>query len=558
MKQPSILKAWAFFEHYTLARHRKDGDNVDPKTKKTRSLPGEHDTELFSVWSTPEKDLDGWGIGILLYFKLLRKLSILFFLVGAINIYNIVYYSNDGYKFDGVDSIQSFILRGSAVCKTDETNFVPCVDCTPILWKNDEENIIETSPNNFKVNKNLCGGISMADGVVHIVSLTIMALGFLVLKYTQKLEDKRADERKVSSSDYTVMIKNPPPNATNPEHWRDFFSQFDDSDHKPTLVTIALNNEKLVKTLVRLKQLRLKLNKMLPGCDIKDERVVLNKIKEEKENSSFLQNTVLCACRCCGLFKNVESIFGQVTKTQEEIEILLQQKYTASRVFVTMEREDGQRKALRALDASGMTRRMNSDDINTIPKFDGIILDTKEAPEATAVRWLEISTNLWIKYCLRIATFSTTFLIIYLQFLLLQYVREESGIFWAAIVIRAGNFIVPFILNFLSNFEASSNEGSHQSLLYAKITIFRWINTVVITLWQIPTTRYLSKGPKDLIPSISSLLLVEVYLSPVLRVGDIIGNFRKHILAPRARTQEAMNSHFLGTPYNLGERYTVR
>lgn len=33
-------------------------------------------------------------------------------------------------------------------------------------------------------------------------------------------------------------------------------------------------------------------------------------------------------------------------------------------------------------------------------------------------------------------------------------------------------------------------------------------------------------------------------------------NAKKHLLAPRARTQEQMNMYFQGTFYNLGERYT--
>ena len=43
-----------------------------------------------------------------------------------------------------------------------------------------------------------------------------------------------------------------------------------------------------------------------------------------------------------------------------------------------------------------------------------------------------------------------------------------------------------------------------------------------------------------------------------MRLSDYMGNFQKHILAPRARTQEQMNRQFQGTFYNLGERYTVR
>jgi hypothetical protein len=45
-------------------------------------------------------------------------------------------------------------------------------------------------------------------------------------------------------------------------------------------------------------------------------------------------------------------------------------------------------------------------------------------------------------------------------------------------------------------------------------------------------------------------------LTPGLRLLDIVGNIKKHILAPRANTQAEMNLSFQGTFYNLGERYT--
>ena len=55
----------------------------------------------------------------------------------------------------------------------------------------------------------------------------------------------------------------------------------------------------------------------------------------------------------------------------------------------------------------------------------------------------------------------------------------------------------------------------------------------------------------------SAILWSETFLTPALRLIDIGGFVQKHILAPRAMTQEQMNLNFLGTPYNLGERYTV-
>jgi hypothetical protein len=60
-----------------------------------------------------------------------------------------------------------------------------------------------------------------------------------------------------------------------------------------------------------------------------------------------------------------------------------------------------------------------------------------------------------------------------------------------------------------------------------------------------------------MIPTISALLVSEVWLSPLMRLSDYTSNIKKHILAPRARSQEEMNSWFNGSWFQLGERYTV-
>ena len=38
---------------------------------------------------------------------------------------------------------------------------------------------------------------------------------------------------------------------------------------------------------------------------------------------------------------------------------------------------------------------------------------------------------------------------------------------------------------------------------------------------------------------------------------DIVGNFRRHYLGPRAKTQDEVNAQFRGEPYEIAERYTV-
>jgi hypothetical protein len=72
-----------------------------------------------------------------------------------------------------------------------------------------------------------------------------------------------------------------------------------------------------------------------------------------------------------------------------------------------------------------------------------------------------------------------------------------------------------------------------------------------------PFTSTLSYEKTDLLPTISHILFADVYIVPILKLLNIGGNVKQHILAPRARTQEEMNMCFQGSHYNLGERYTV-
>ena len=60
------------------------------------------------------------------------------------------------------------------------------------------------------------------------------------------------DEAKQTGSDYTVTVKDPDPDATSPDEWRDFFSQFCDHDDKGVAaITVTLDNEVLLKALAQ-------------------------------------------------------------------------------------------------------------------------------------------------------------------------------------------------------------------------------------------------------------------------------------------------------------------
>jgi hypothetical protein len=59
-----------------------------------------------------------------------------------------------------------------------------------------------------------------------------------------------------------------------------------------------------------------------------------------------------------------------------------------------------------------------------------------------------------------------------------------------------------------------------------------------------------------LIPSISAIFLSELVSTNILRLADPYGHFQRHVLAPRARTQDGMNLQMQGSAVELAERYT--
>lgn len=134
---PSLEKAWEYFEHIVLPRcyvdnpkpegytiPSQDGDTSGDMISKgqsqgqnlLRAEPGEHErpTKLYPVFGTNDEDMGDFGIGIGLYFNTLKFLSILFLVVGLINVPNMIYYASDAYEGNGsgIDmSLPSWGLR---------------------------------------------------------------------------------------------------------------------------------------------------------------------------------------------------------------------------------------------------------------------------------------------------------------------------------------------------------------------------------------------------------------------------------------------------------------
>jgi hypothetical protein len=117
------------------------------------------------------------------------------------------------------------------------------------------------------------------------------------------------------------------------------------------------------------------------------------------------------------------------------------------------------------------------------------------------------------------------------------------------------NLGYPQLAKFITDFESHSNESKVQTSLYVKIAAFRWVNTSIVITFITPFTQTLTPKP-GLISQIAAIFFAEIVTTNVIQLTDVWGHIQRHFLAPRAKTQDAMNRSFKGLEVELAERYT--
>lgn len=500
---PSLSKSYAYYEHITLPRHFVGEQNADHV--KRRSEPGEiQETELYSPWTTRSSNFIEWGIGVDLYFSTLRIMAAVLFLAGIIHLPNLVFYRSTDYSpaGKGPSSDLSWSLYGSAVCTT--TEWVACEDCTVAEWATDAEKArIGTAANGRTVVQRLaCEGGGLQQGVVNWVVLFMLTGVLFFLSIYLGAREVRFDEDKTTATDYTIVIKNPPPDAYDPHEWRDFFAQFSEKQYvhfafafaarvltflRVTAVTIGLNNERMLNLLIARRTHRNNLRLLLPkGVDMEDEdgvRTAVAQLVHDRESEprgclwAIFACTALPILRLFNIMLPPEDMVDRVFRLTEEIKELQKQKYDVSRVFITFETEEGQRNALQALSIGRFNIMMNhTSGIAPSIVFKDRLLYAEEPAEPSAIRWLSLSASGTHKLVMRLLNLAITVGVIALAGLLVSVVRFRIGAWAAAPLISVFNTIIPLIVKILMIFEPHGTEGSFQTALYLKITLFRCVS----------------------------------------------------------------------------------
>lgn len=487
-----MKKAWTYYEHVTLPRYKTGDDNAD--TVFSRAEPGEYvnETELYDWLRMKQSTLIEWGTGIDLYFISVRFFAALMFVCGLINLPAMLYYASDEYNGDSVQDYQPS-LKASAVC--NNTEWVACTDCTESDWQPDTSRMrfgtSEAGERTTLVLRNSCNGASAAIGYTNFATLAFVLVAVGLFSYYLRAREIRFDEDKVTTTDYSVVVQNPPPDAIDPEVWRDFFSKFATDGDQVTAITITLNNEVMVRKLltrrVFMNQLRIKLP---PDLNMDDKEAVIEaakKYNEEKEAEPpscvgrILDCIVVPICNIFNMLLPPDALVTKIEKLTEEIKVLQEKTYTATNVFITFEKESGQRTALEAMKVGLIDLFLNrTSAIAPDNVFDDRVLRVLEPTEPNAVRWLDLSYGLTSKIVRRGIALSLTVGMIAVAGVAVKYTRDALGVFYSGLLTTTFNSTIPQIIKILMSFEPHATEGAYQASLYLKITLFRWTLSAIL------------------------------------------------------------------------------
>ncbi|CAM9582707.1 unnamed protein product [Chrysoparadoxa australica] len=527
----SLSKAWEFFETYALPRRCKEcEDGKDASTDSLRRLGmGDGGGDLYDVWATPLAELSDFGLGVGLLFHMTAVMFAIMIFVGMFNVWSIKYMRSDAYTGGTmIGDISGFLLPGSAVCTNLET-VCSAAQCTASTLLEDRRNC----------------PLSRTQGVLDFASIIFMFLILLWLKRHQNSMAKLLDEKDQTAQDYSVVVKDPDPDATDPDEWRSFFGRFG----HVTYVTVAKGNGELLK-LLSAKREMMDLMFIETGGGRDYERAIdLSQPFKRSVPLPLVESTA----QSVGLLKDVYRLREDLEKAVGRIEEFTHKVQHVRQVYVIFEREEDQRACLHALTTGLIPATLErSKKVSEELKFRGKnVLKIEEPAEPGEIWWINLNYSLETRFKEQVLAFCLcAALVIFVAWLI--WLISQSNPVAGAFAISISNTLLPIILTAINGAEHHITHSSEQASLLRKIVLAQWMNTAFIIYITTPREDMLSAA---YITQIANILWADAVTSPILTMLDLGARFQQYVLAPFAKVQLKMNSYFMGEPWVLAVRY---
>ena len=445
--RPKLEDGWAFYEHVTLARHFRRENKSDPLE---RAEPGERrETDLYQVFRGGGAEMNDFGIGVALYFNTMLVMGVALLVGGLMHLPNILYYLSA--EYDGRDQTISIDLKASSKFLTIPASAV----CNNFVWAQCESKefcnlkklkdmgvdyLYNSVDDITLVKKNNCNEFTFQQGMVNFVAVMTALLIIVLFNIYQSKKEIIYDEDKVTASDYSVVVKNPPKDAFDPDEWEEFFSKYDIKGI--AVVTVLLNNGPLLRQIMTRRTLRKDLMIWFPSTDIDNEQLLQNKLASQQWKPTgcverFIQFAIRPLVKPFGMLLHAPEIVKRLQDVDKRIIDLQTVEYEVTDVIVTFETEDGQRLALETLKCGQMdirSQRIGSRKEEEL--FRGKhILDCEQPDEPSAIRYLDIDTNPMKSALQQTLTFVITIGLVALGGVMVDRTRKSSGPFWVSILL---------------------------------------------------------------------------------------------------------------------------
>jgi len=520
-RRPLLKRSFNFYYNFTLPRRQKI--EVDDHKSYEKLEYGVEGGELFPVFSSTPMDLRDFGLGVAMYFQTLQILCATCFLCGLFMIQAISFYKSEKYS-KGQPEVKG-LLKGSAVCT--EKHWV-CVN----------GNCTETRI------ANMCHMGEMQAKLDLSMSLFLF-VGLGMLAYLQNKVSAELDESVQTAQDYAVVVDDPDRDDTDPDAWQEFFSQFG----HVTFVTVAKDNGDLLKLLVEKRAIENEL-KMESPADIEERR-------KEKPKGWHNTRNIIIKLGAFGI-PNIPKLEKKLAKVNEDIAKEVSEKgsgYKAFKVFVIFETEQAQRRCLLALTRGSIAAAFDwKEGMEPGHLWKGEnVLDVKEAPEPSEIRWEDMHVTFNIRATQQSKTFGIALLFIIISVVVAKQIQMAAGPPVAALWITVTNITIPITLRKLTfDVEDHVSLNSQQMSLYFKLAFFRWCNSAIV-IWVI--TPFENTLNLKTLTQVQAVLMADAVTTPLVRALNPMDAVNKLFISKFSWTQEKMNTYFLGTPWYPAERY---
>ena len=400
------------------------------------------------------------------------------------------YFASEDYDANPENSLP-LLQRGSAVC--NDTAWVPCTDCDCSAENNLEkfeaqkewetERCIRT---NFTLTnsttdfitfalKNNCDGAVWETAGCNYAAVIIIYFGIMAIGMYLDRAEVYFDEVEQTAQDYSIEVKNPPPDANDPAEWRNFFKNNCDGA-QVAVCTCAIDNDLLVRALVERRETYRKIKQSLPYGHPMDVLSLAQAAAEIEKYRRPVQRIF------APLAPGVPEFFSALVVTNARVQALSQLEYKTTRVFVTFDSEADQRHVLSKLTVG--TARAKKNDPSALENekymFRGEhVLNVVEAKEPNTVHWQSLNVRAVVKMRQRFISLTLMAVAIYVAVLVIRKVNYVSTA-GTALTISAFNKICPSIAKACVHIEQHANEGGRQKSLYFKIAAFRYVDVWLI------------------------------------------------------------------------------